>query len=180
MNKFQRIRGLLAGFFMILLALFMAILPEDSLGIVVLILTISMFAYGFKLLWFYFTMSRHMVGGKATLYRAIIVLDLALFLVSAVALSRIIVLIYLIFIFIFTGIIDILRAFEAKNHGASNWRFKMITGVITVMLAIGLIVAGLFFQREDILVYGYCISLVYSAVTRIVTAFRKTAVVYIQ
>ena len=180
MSKFKRIRDVIFGVFMILLALFMILLPENSLGIVVLILTVSMFAYGFRLLWFYFTMSRHMVGGKATLYRAIIVLDLALFLVSAAALSRIIVLIYLIFIFIFTGIIDILRSFEAKINGAANWRFKMTTGVITVLLAIGLIVAGLFFQREDILVYGYCISLIYSAVTRIANAFRKTAIVYIQ
>ena len=165
---------------MLLLALIMIIIPEISLGIIVIILTVSMFAYGFRLLWFYFTMSRHMVGGKAVLYRAIIVLDLALFLVSAVALSRIIVLIYLIFIFIFTGIIDILRSFEAKSNGASNWHFKMITGVIAVLLAIGLTIAGLFFQREDILVYGYSITLIYSAVTRIITAFKKTAVVYIQ
>ena len=99
MSKFKRIRDVILGVFMILLALLMILLPENSLGIVVLILTVSMFAYGFRLLWFYFTMSRHMVGGKATLYRAIIVLDLALFLVSAAALSRIIVLIYLIFIF---------------------------------------------------------------------------------
>ena len=131
MSKFKRIRDVILGVFMILLALLMILLPENSLGIVVLILTVSMFAYGFRLLWFYFTMSRHMVGGKATLYRAIIVLDLALFLVSAAALSRIIVLIYLIFIFIFTGIIDILRSFEAKSNGAANWRFKMTTGVIT-------------------------------------------------
>ncbi|MBQ2093354.1 MAG: DUF308 domain-containing protein, partial [Ruminococcus sp.] len=143
MSKFKRIRDVILGVFMILLALLMILLPENSLGIVVLILTVSMFAYGFRLLWFYFTMSRHMVGGKATLYRAIIVLDLALFLVSAAALSRIIVLIYLIFIFIFTGIIDILRSFEAKSNGAANWRFKMTTGVITVFLAIGFIVAGM-------------------------------------
>ena len=180
MSKFRRIRDIIIGVFMLLLALIMIILPEDSFGIIILILTVSMFVYGFRLLWFYFTMSRHMVGGKSTLYRAIIVLDLALFLVSAVALSRIIVLIYLIFIFIFTGIIDILRSFEAKSNGAVNWRFKMIAGIIAVLFAIALIVVGLFFQREDILVYGYSITLIYSAVTRIVTAFKKTAVVYIQ
>lgn len=180
MNKFQRARDIIIGTLMVLLALSLIIIPEESLGIVVFILTLSMFAYGFRLLWFYFTMSRHMVGGKATLYRAIIVLSLALFLISAASLSRLIVLIYLIFIFIFTGIIGILRSFEAKSNGASNWRFKMITGVIMVFFAIAMIVAGLFFQREDILVYGYCISLIYSAVTRIVTAFKKTAIVYIQ
>ncbi len=180
MTKFKRIRDFIAGVLMFLFALIIIIVPEVSLGIIVFILTVSMFAYGFRLLWFYFTMSRHMVGGKSTLYRAIIVLDLALFLVSAASMSRIIVLVYLIFIFVFTGVIDILRSFEAKSNGASNWRFKMITGVIIVMFAIALIVIGLFFGREDILVYGYAVSLIYSAVTRIVNAFKKTAIVYIQ
>ena len=40
--------------------------PKEGYYVIALILGISLFVYGFRLLWFYFVMSRYMVGGKAT------------------------------------------------------------------------------------------------------------------
>lgn len=138
-----------------------------------------MFVYGIRLLIYYFSMARHMVGGKRTLYQAIIVLDLGLFTGSMISMSDYIVTIYLLSIFAFSGVIDILRSLEAKKNGAS-WRMKFITGCISVIMALALVVTGLVQRNTTYLVYGYCFTLVYSGIMRIVASFRKTAMVYIQ
>lgn len=138
-----------------------------------------MFVYGIRLLIYYFSMARHMVGGKSTLYQAIIVLDLGLFTGSMISMSDYIVTIYLLSIFAFSGVIDILRSLEAKKNGAS-WRMKFITGCISVIMALALVVTGLVQRNTTYLVYGYCFTLVYSGIMRIVASFRKTAMVYIQ
>ena len=121
-----------------------------------------------------------MVGGKSTLYRGIIALDIALFISSSVALSDYIVMFYLIFFYAFYGFIDVLRAFEAKFNGASLLNFKLITGILSILFAIALLVIGIIIGDKEVVVYGYCLMLVYSAVVRIVTAFRKPSIVYIQ
>ena len=48
------------------------------------------------------------------------------------------------------------------------------------IIAIALIIFGLFRGKMELLVYGYCVSLVYSAITRIIISLRRTAIVYIQ
>ena len=48
------------------------------------------------------------------------------------------------------------------------------------LLALWLVIIGLFFDNTEFLVYGYCISLVYRAALKLVSAFRKTTFVYIQ
>ena len=76
--------------------------------------------------------------------------------------------------------VDILRGLDAKKNGAASWRFKLISGVLNVLFALALVIIGWFIGDTGILVYGYCISLAYSAVMRIINAFRKTEIVYIQ
>lgn len=180
MSYFQRIKSFVRGFFTLLLALVLFIFPEKGIYIVAAILTLMLFVYGFRQMVFYFSMARHMVGGKSTLYRGIIALDIALFLSSSVAFSDYIVMFYLIFFYGFSGFIDVLRAFEAKNNGASLLSSKLITGVLSVLFAIALFVTGIIIGDKEVVVFGYCLMLVYSAVVRIVTTFRKTAIVYIQ
>lgn len=180
MSYFQRIKSFIRGIFTLILALILFLIPEFGCYIIAGILTLTLLIYGFRQIWFYFSMARHMVGGKSTLYRGIIALDIALFISSSVAISDYIVLFYLLFFYGFTGFIDVLRAFEAKTTGASLLNLKLITGFLSVLFAIVLFVIGIFSGSKDILVYGYCLMLVYSAILRIVAAFRKTAIVYIQ
>ena len=180
MSNFQRIKSFIAGLFILLFALILFIIPENGCYIVAAVLTIMLFVYGFRQIWFYFSMARHMVGGKSTLYRGIIALDIALFISSSVAFSDYIVMFYLIFFYAFYGFIDVLRAFEAKFNGASLLNFKLITGILSILFAIALLVIGIIIGDKEVVVYGYCLMLVYSAVVRIVTAFRKPSIVYIQ
>ena len=178
MSYFKRIKDIVSGLLMLLFAFLIVISPEEMLPFIVIVLAISMFIRGFRLLYYYISMARHMVGGKSVLYRSIIVFDAAILLTTAIPMSRQIVMFYLLFIYAFYGAIDVLRALEAKSHGA-RWKFKFFSGIFEVLFAIALLVAGMFVGNPVFIVYGYAISLVYTAIVRIVGAFRKTAIVYV-
>ena len=139
-----------------------------------------MLIYGTRLLWYYFSMARHMVGGKIVLYQAIIVLDVALFTMTIATMEDYIVLIYLLSIYAFSGAIDILRAFEAKKNDSPVWKKKIIIGFIKIGFAILMVVLAIIFRNTDILVYGFAVSLASTAVLKIYDALRETAIVYIQ
>ncbi|MEE1261822.1 DUF308 domain-containing protein [Ruminococcus sp.] len=180
MSKFQRVRSFLAGLGLILLALILLISPESGIIIVAAIISFSMLFYGFRTLWFYATMARHMVGGKSFLYQGIIVLDIALFTIGLIQMSKFLIMIYLMGVYAFSGAIDILRALEAKKNGSPSWNMKLISGCIRVAATIALFIIGIFFRESSVLIYGYCINLGYAAVMRFINAFRRTAIVYIQ
>lgn len=180
MSYFYRIRNIIFGVLMLAMGLLLILSPEGSIMLVASLLNIALYFYGGQQLWFYFRMARHMVGGKTILYRSIIILDAALFMTSAIVISNYIVTIYLLILYAFTGFVSILRALESKANGAPNWRFKLATGIISVLFAISLLVVGLIMGNSNYLSIGFGITLVYLAAVRIITAFKKTAIVYIQ
>lgn len=180
MSRFQRVKSLIFGVFLILFAVALFTSPTEGYPVIAAVVSALVFIYGFRLLIYYFRMARHMVGGKSTLCQAIIILDLALFTTSMVSMGGVIIIIYLLGIYAFTGVVDILRAFEARNLKASNWKLKLATGLISVLFAVSLVVVGVVNGNLQIIVYGYCAVLLYSAIVKIVTAFKRTAIVYIQ
>ena len=180
MSYFQRIKGIIIAALLLILAAIMFVYPKQSYYIVAAVLGLSLLVYGFHMLWFYFTMARNMVGGKTSLYQAIIVLDLALFTGSVTTMSNYIIIIYLLGVYAFSGFIEIARAVESKRFSSPNWKYKLINGLIMVFAAVALTVFGMVKGNLDLLVYGYAVSLVYTAIMRIVTSLRKTAIVYIQ
>ena len=180
MNKFQRIKDILIGVLIALYGVAILIVPNEGYTAAAAVIAFLLLIYGFRLLWYYFTMARHMVGGKTILFQSVIVLDLALFTGSMASMNSFTILFYLLGIFAFSGFIDILRAFETKRVGASSWKMKLIVGCISVLFALLILISGVIFDNRDILVYGFGISLIYAGAMRIVTACRKTAIVYIQ
>ena len=176
MNNVQRLRSLFAGIFVILLGLILIFIPEDGLTIVTAILSLSLTIRGFSYLHYYFTMARHMVGGKAILYVGIIFLDLGAFTGTLADEQKIFIAIYLAAVHLFSGAIDIMRAFESKKL-ESSWRVSFATGIGNIVIAV---VCAVFIRTPDILVYVYSVGLLYSGALRIAGAFRKTAIVYIQ
>ena len=176
MNKRQRFNQLLIGFFMILLSLILFLVPEDGLIIVAVVLSVSLLAYSVRMLFYYFSMARHMVGGRIALYAGVIVLDFAMFLLSITDIPKIYIALYLLVIYAFTGAIDVLRGMEAKKMQAPLWRMKVISGAVNIIIAV-LCIALL--RSTAMIVYLYCIGLLYSAFMRIASAFKRTSVVYI-
>ena len=180
MSYFQRIKNVLIGIFMIIFAVLLFFVPNYSYPLIAVIVSMLVFVYGFKLLIYYFRMAKYMVGGKSTLCQAVIILDLALFTSTLAFMSDVVIIVYLLGIYAFAGFVDILRAGEAIRMKASNWKLKLTTGLISVIFAVSLVIAGVINGNLEIIVYGFCFSLFYSAVVRIVSAFKRTAIVYIQ
>ena len=177
MSGGQRIKNVLIGILIILGAVILIAFPEEGIIITASILSLSLFVYGIKTLIYYITMTRHMVGGRIMLYLAVVVLDLGMFTMMLTNIPKMYIALYLVVVYAFSGAIDILRALEAKKYQAPSWRFSLISGIINVVIAILCIV---FIGSTNMIVYLYSAGLIYSAIVRIVTAFRKTAIVYIQ
>lgn len=180
MSRFQRVKNTFAAVIMILFAILLLLVPEEGYSVIAVIISFSLLVIGIRQMWFYFTMSRHMVGGKMTLYLSIIILDMSLLSVSLVSISSVYIVLYLLVIYAFYGAIDILRAFEAKRYGSPSWKFRLISGAAKLITVPAFIVAGLVLNTPLIPVWGYAASLIYSAVMRIISSLRRTAIVYIQ
>lgn len=180
MSRFQRVRSFFTGILFLIFSLLLLFLPKDSYGTITLIIAYILLFYGARQLIYYLRMARHMVGGKIILYEAIIILDLGLFTYSLYDDKSITILIFLMIIYAFTGFVDILRAFEEKNNGSRRWIRKLITGSAMVIFAVALVVLTLVMKNTLILKYGFCLSGIYTGCRRIASAFKKTAIVYIQ
>ncbi|MBR4394417.1 MAG: hypothetical protein IKT07_10415 [Oscillospiraceae bacterium] len=177
MSTGQRFTHVLTGLAMIALGVLMMLEPEDCVVIAAGLLSISLTVRGIRYLVYYFTMARHMVGGKLMLYVSIISLDLGLFTATLLDTPRFYIFLYLIAAYAFSGVINLLRGLEARNYGGAAWKHSIIHGGVCILIALASVV---FIRSADVLVVFYSAGLIYSALIRIATAFRRTAIVYIQ
>ena len=177
MSSGQRVKNVLIGILIILGSIIMIAIPESGIKIAAFILSLSLFIYGIRSLIFYFSMARHMVGGRIMLYLGVIILDLGMFTLMMSNIPTIYIVLYLVIIYVFSGVIDVLRALEAKKYGASTWKLSLVSGFINIVVGILCVV---FIRSTNMIVYFYCAGLIYSAIVRIITAFRKTEIVFIQ
>ena len=162
---------------MFTVALFFILFPSDkAYMIVVFILSLGLAIAGIKDIAFYFTMAKHMVGGKMILFQAVVVLDFALFTASLSDVPKVYILLYLVGVHAFTGVVETLRAMEAKRTVDGPWKMKLAHGIVNFALALACLV---FIKHINTAVFIYSLGLIYSAVIRIVSAFRRTAFVVI-
>ena len=180
MSSMQRISSFVQGVIMLICAVIFIAKPEDGCYVIALLLALSLILAGVRELVYYFTMARHMVGGKIILCEAIIILDLGLFIYSLYDDKSLTILIFLLIIYAFSGFVDILRAFEEKKNGSRHWIRKLVIGLAMVIFALALVIIGLIMKNTIILKYGFCLSVAYAGIRKIITAFKKTAIVYIQ
>ncbi len=176
MTKWQRVKSVFSGLIILLAGLVMLLIGEDAVIIIMSLLALSLTLKGLKMLLYYFRMARHMVGGNQILIRGLILFDLGSFTASMTQFSQIYVICYLVVIHMFNGLIDVLRALEAKRFESSSWKFNISSGIFNIIIGLSCIV---FINSTSIAVYIYSAGLIYSAITRIISSFRKTAVVYI-
>lgn len=176
MSKLQRIRNIIVAVLMIAVALVLIIEPVLGYHVVLLILAITLIAEGVRSLIYYLAMARHMVGGGVIFIKGVLILDLGLFTLSLTDIPHRYVMIYLLLYYVFMGVIDILRAFEARKLHAPHWKRKFIFGTFMIIIAI---VGMVFSSSVTIVVLIYSAGLIYSAVNRLISAFRRTAVPFI-
>lgn len=179
MTRLQRIKEVFAGIFMILGSLIIMLLPEEGYLLVALILGLTLFIRGLRTLVYYFSMARHMVDGKLILYMGVVLLDFGVFAMTLPDIPAVYVVLYLLVCHGFSGAVDIMRAFEARRY-EGQWKLNMGYGLMNILIAILAFAGGVTSRSVTAVVYIYGSGLVYSAIVRIVRAFRKSAIVYIQ
>ena len=175
MTRIQRIRTVFESLMMFLCVALLLVVPDAGYKIIVLILSIVMIVNGVRYLIFYFTMARNMVDGKLTLFYGIISLDLGIFAYSLQDIPPIYIALYLLITHLFSGVIDVLRAMEARRLG-SRWRLGMAIGAANILLAFA---CGFCLHRLSLLTYIYALGLTYAACLRMAQAFRRSAIIYI-
>lgn len=174
----QRLRILLAAALMIIISIILIALPIIGIPVAQFILSAILLVMGARYMIYYFTMAKHMVGGKMMLYFGIILLDVGVFLLTLLGNSQEIILMYLQLAFGITGAIAILRAVEAKKSGSRSWKGNLIHGAICIGIMIFAVICTFAELPERMVVYVFCAGLLYSAAMRIYSAFRRTAVLY--
>ena len=179
MTSMQRIRNILGGIVIIGVSILLFKWPDRGLSVIGGITGVTLMAVGIRNLWFYFTMARHMVDGRNSLYTGIILFDLGIFAYS-ISFSRIYVIIYLLGIHAFYGVVDILLSLDARKIESPSWRLKFLTGLGNLAIAVAAVVCGFFIGNEKAVVDIYAAGLMYTGLLRIINALRRTAVVYIQ
>ena len=78
----RRIASILAALGSLLCAWLMLRMGEEGFRLVILLLGLSLIGFGLRTLFFYFTMARHMVDGRSTLYIGVLVLDFGVLTLS--------------------------------------------------------------------------------------------------
>lgn len=155
----------------------MIAIPDVGYGLATIILGCVLLFNGLKQMIYYLSMGIHMVGGKMILYRALITLDLGAFTLAIQGTGQRYIMIYFVMYYIFGGIISIFRALEARGFDAGSWKWNLLSGIYDIVLAFICLIHN---NSEHIMLEILCLGLVISALTRIVMAFRKSAIIYIQ
>ena len=178
MNSIQRIRKFLSGLGMLLGSAILITAPEDGYYIVAFLLSVSLLLTGIRSLVYYITMARHMVGGKTILYKSLVLMDLALFTLTAITIPKFYLICHLLISHGFSGLVDMLKAMEDRKLQAPSWRMSLIYGLGNLVTAVAAFTC-LLRSSTDLVMYIYCVGLAYSAVMQMASAFRKTAIIYI-
>ena len=176
MSGTSRIYNIVSGVVMIICSWILFRNQDLGLEFAAMILGVSLLLTGIHYLYYYFSMARHMVGGRYVLFVAVFVLDFALFTAALSDFPRLYVVLYLLGYHAFTGLINIMRGLEAKRYKSPDYRRNILAGSFDFLIAFGCIV---FIRRRQMLILGYCLTLAWSAIIRIISAFRRTAVIHI-
>ena len=122
-------------------------------------------------------MARHMAGGKMILIQGVILVDFAYFTGSLSNVPKVYILLYLIGIHAFWGAVEILRAMEAKNSVGGPWKLKFFHGLVNITLAI---LCVILIRKPNTVLLIYSLGLIYSAIVRIISSFRRTSFILIE
>ena len=180
MSKLQRFNSFIGGLLSVLFGFALYMAPFMGVDMISAVMTAALLLLGIRKLYFYFSMSRHMVGGKNSLFSGIILTDLGVCALMMKSFPPVYIMIYLLLIHSFYGATDIMVALRARRLKSKSWRIKLFTGLGNLTLGVLAIIFG--FTGEDIfrVIYIYALGVVYTGIMRMANAFRRTAVPYIQ
>ena len=177
MGKARRVLNVLTGLFVILFGLFMFSGQNRAYTAMLFFLEFALIIRGVRLLVYYNSMARHMVGGKIILYEGIFFLDIGLLFVSIDDLPWMYVMMYLVIGLAISGVVDLLRANEIRLLESGHWKYHAFTGIVKILATV---ISFASFKYPFILVGVYSFGVVHSGAAKIISAVRPGAIVYIE
>jgi len=179
MSLAKRVGSIAAGLLMIAFSIIICIFQEYALPIISGVFSLTLTVLGIRLLFFYLTMARHMVSGKAMLFIGIMLLEMGMFTSTLRDIPQGYLILYLMGVHAFAGGVAVLRALEAKRFDSPSWKASLALGILNILAAAAALVGGLIFHSVRMVIFIYSAGVINSALVRIGTAFQKTAVAYI-
>ncbi len=177
MDGFRKVISLIVSLFLVIAGLIVIFDHVDGYFYVMILLEYALLVYGIRQLIYYFTLARYKVGGLSVLFKGIIFLDMGLFAVGLIVLPQMFISIYLVGCLLLSGVIDILQAKTGRQLQYGHWKITFSFGLVKCLIAL----SCLFFLRSTtILSYIFAGGLFHSAFYRILTAFQKTEIVYVE
>ena len=177
MTNLQRVASLALGLLMIACGVVLLLVPKEGLIVVAIVLAAALVLFGARLLVYYITMARHMVGGLAVLIISIIALDVGVFGAALVVESPLIATaMYLSTYNTIVGFLSIARGVEAKMF-KSSWIPYIVPGLVSLALASACTASA---NSGDAVLIVFCIGLFYNAGVHLVTAFKPNDIIFIQ
>lgn len=176
MTRMQRIRSFLTGLIMGAAGIFLAVYQENSFWVIASLLALAMLLSGIRYLIYYFTMARHMVGGISILFIGIFILDFGFFTMTLVDEPRVYIGVYLIGLHAVSAVLNLFKSLQERKLRAPAWRMDFLQGAGNLLI---LFLCLRHLEAKELLSWIFCAGLLYSALLRIIAAFRRTEMVYI-
>lgn len=176
MTKVARIFNAAAGICILMISAVMYAFPDIGYALAAWILGCVLLVKGLKQFAYYISMGIHMVGGEIILFKALITTDLGIFTLTIHGTGQRYIMLYFALYYIFEGIISCFRSMEARKYEAGSWKTNLVSGIFEITIAVICLIHN---NSESMMLKIMCFGLVVSAITRIATALRKSAIIYI-
>lgn len=177
MSKTRRVFTVILAIFVIQASIILMMVPEMAFEVIAFGIAVMLLFYGVKYLIYYLTHAQHMVGGKWFLIIGIILFDLGAFASSLLDQAQAILIIYVAGAHFVGAVLNIIRTVGNKKDNNPSWKIDLAQGIGNFAQVVLCLV---FINHISIPVYIYCIGCIYTAVLMIITACKKTAIVYVQ
>ena len=161
MSYGQRIRSFMAGIGMLLAVLILLLAGNNGVSLIVLILAFSLI----------------LRGVRSLIYAGVFLIDFGIVSISLADEARIYIFLYLAGWNAFSGLISLLRAWEAFRNKGRSWIMNALYGIVNIAI---LVCCFIYWNNPATLASLYCAGLAYSGILKIINAFRRTEIVYIQ
>lgn len=177
MSKARRVWTVIGAFFAVIGALVIVLEPDTCLELIAFGISVTLTFYGAKFLIYYLTHAQHMVGGKWFLLIGLILLDMGVFATVIYEQARIMTVIYVIGAHLVAGVLSIVRTVGNKKDNNPGWKIDLAHGIASISQVVLCIV---FIHSAMIIAVSYAIYVLYYVTLMLISAFKKTAIVYVQ
>ena len=177
MSKVRRVLTILASLCCILGAVSLMLIPDIAYEVLALGIGLTLVYYGVRYIIYYLTNAQHMVGGKWFLLIGIIMFDMGVFATAIYDRAQKLTLIYIICAQLVAAVLGLIRAAGDKKDNNPSWKLHLAQSIGSF---VQVILCVIFINSSMIPLYLYCIYSIYTAILMIISAFKKTAIVYVQ